>query len=40
MNAIKRNKNISAKKIQGNVLLLNSKAHTKIQALLSEKNFT
>ena len=37
MNATKRNTSISAKKIQGNVLLLNGKAHAKIQALLKEK---
>ena len=29
-----------AKKIQGNVVLLNWKAHAKLQALLKEKNFT
>ena len=37
MDTTKWNKSISAKKIQEKVLLLNWKAHAKIQTLLKEK---
>ena len=40
MNTTKQNKSISARKtIQENVVLLNWKAHAKIQAILKEKKF-